>query len=75
MMTAAATAFAGDGGFLFVTFKGEQSPMTEQIYFGLSKDGRKWDALNGGEPVLVSKLGEKGVRDPFCVAATAGVSI
>jgi hypothetical protein len=46
MLLAAETAMAGDGGFLFVTFKGEQSPMTEQIYFALSKDGRKWDAMN-----------------------------
>lgn len=56
---------AGQGGFLFVTFKGEQTPMTEQIYFGLSQDGLQWAALNKGEPVLVSTLGEKGVRDPY----------
>jgi arabinoxylan arabinofuranohydrolase len=56
---------AADGGFLFVTFKGETTPMTEQVYFGQSRDGRHWDALNGAEPVLVSELGEKGVRDPF----------
>ena len=65
-------AFAKDGGFLFVTFKGEQTPMTEQIYFGVSSDGRNWDALNGGEPVLVSNLGEKGVRDPFLVRSPDG---
>jgi hypothetical protein len=56
---------AAPAGYLFVTFKGEQTPLTEQIYFALSKDGRRWEALNGGDPVLVSKLGEKGVRDPF----------
>ncbi len=59
------SAFAGEGGYLFITFKGEQTPMTEQIYFGLSKDGKTWEALNGAEPVLVSDLGDKGVRDPF----------
>jgi hypothetical protein len=69
---AASAALAGEGGFLFVTFKGEQSPMSEQIYFGLSKDGRKWDAMNGGEPMLVSKLGEKGVRDPFILRSHDG---
>jgi sucrose-6-phosphate hydrolase SacC (GH32 family) len=63
---------AGDGGFLFVTFKGEQSPMTEQIYFALSKDGRQWNALNGGEPVLISDLGEKGVRDPYLIRSHDG---
>lgn len=60
------------GGFLFATFKGEQTPMTEQVYFALSRDGRHWDALNGGEPVLVSKLGEKGVRDPYLLRSHDG---
>lgn len=54
-----------DGGFLFVTFNSEKTPMGEQIYFGLSKDGRDWEALNNAQPVLVSELGEKGVRDPY----------
>lgn len=61
------SARASDGGFLFVTFKGEQTPMTEQIYFGLSKDGRNWEALNKGKPVLVSRIGEHGVRDPYLI--------
>src|SRR5919109_729511 len=52
-MFAGFTLFAADGGFLFATFKGEQTPMTEQIYFALSKEGRQWTALKGGEPVLV----------------------
>ena len=65
-------ALAGDGGFLFVTFKGEQTPMTEQIYFAVSPDGRHWNALNGSQPVLVSTLGEKGVRDPYLVRAHDG---
>jgi len=69
---ATATSFAADGGYLFVTFKGERSPLTEQIYFALSKDGRQWNALNGGEPVLISKLGEKGVRDPYILRAHDG---
>ncbi len=53
------------GGYLFVTFRGEATPMTEQIYFMLSQNGRDWKALNDEDPVLVSTLGEKGVRDPF----------
>jgi hypothetical protein len=72
MLIAATTALGSDGGYLFVTFKGEQSPMTEQIYFGISADGRHWSALNSGEPVLVSTLGEKGVRDPFLIRAHDG---
>lgn len=68
----AALGIASDGGFLFVTFKGEQSPLSEQIYFVTSKDGRKWEALNKGEPVLVSKIGERGVRDPFLLRSADG---
>jgi hypothetical protein len=71
-MLAATAALAADGGFLFVTFNGEGSPMTEQIYFGLSKDGLQWDALNHGDPVLISTLGEKGVRDPYILRAHDG---
>jgi hypothetical protein len=65
-------AFAADGGYLFVTFKGEQTPMSEQIYFAVSQDGRNWNALNSAQPVLVSKLGEKGVRDPYLIRAHDG---
>lgn len=71
----AASAPAADGGFLFATFKGEQTPMTEQVYFGLSRDGRDWRALKGGEPVLVSGLGEKGVRDPFLIRSPDGKKV
>ena len=71
-LAVSATAFAADGGFLFVTFKGEATPLTEQIYFAVSDDGQRWDALNGEEPVLVSKLGEKGVRDPYLLRSPDG---
>lgn len=71
-LLACATAFAADGGFLFVTFKGEATPKTEQIYFGLSQEGRDWKALNSSEPVLVSKSGERGVRDPYILRSHDG---
>ena len=58
------------GGYLFVTFRGEETPMTEQIYFMLSEDGKNWTALNDAQPVLVSTLGEKGVRDPFIIRSS-----
>lgn len=58
------------GGYLFVTFRGEATPMTEQIYFMLSEDGKNWTALNDAEPVLVSNVGEKGVRDPFIIRSS-----
>ncbi len=65
-------ALAGDGGFLFVTFKGEQTPTSEQIYFVVSRDGHQWNELNHAQPVLVSAVGEKGVRDPYLVRAPGG---
>ncbi|HYO25348.1 MAG TPA: glycoside hydrolase family 43 protein [Lacipirellulaceae bacterium] len=68
----AAPVCAAAQGYLFVTFKGEQTPRTEQIYFAASRDGREWQALNGGEPVLVSDLGERGVRDPFILRSPDG---
>ena len=72
LTTFASAAFAADGGFLFVTFTGEQTPMSEQIYFATSADGRKWDGLHGAKPVLVSTLGEKGVRDPYLLRSHDG---
>jgi sucrose-6-phosphate hydrolase SacC (GH32 family) len=71
-LVAGARGLADEGGFLFITFKGEQTPMTEQVYFAVSPDGRRWTALNGGEPVLVSTLGEKGVRDPYLLRSHDG---
>ncbi len=71
-LLAAAQLGAASAGFLFVTFRGEKDPMGEQIYFATSRDGKSWDALNRGEPVLVSKLGEKGVRDPYLLRSHDG---
>lgn len=61
-----------EGGFLFATFLGEATPMTEQVYFAISEDGRNWRELNGGEPVLINPIGEKGARDPFLVRLDDG---
>lgn len=63
---------AKPAGFLFATFRGEGSPLTEQVYFALSKDGCTWSALNDSKPVLVSEVGEKGVRDPFLLRGKTG---
>ncbi|MFB9328008.1 glycoside hydrolase family 43 protein [Paenibacillus aurantiacus] len=37
----------------------------EQVYFSLSEDGLHWRDLNNRQPVLISSIGEEGVRDPF----------
>lgn len=65
-------ALAADGGFLFTTFRDETTPMSEQIFMGISEDGRHWEALNGGCPVLISDVGEKGVRDSFLLRSRDG---
>jgi hypothetical protein len=51
------------GAYLFVHFREKTTPDGEQVYFGLSRDGFKWEAVNAGKPVLISTLGECGVRD------------
>lgn len=68
-------ASAAEGGYLFTTFRDETTPMSEQIYMGISEDGRHWDELNGGEPVLVSDVGEKGVRDSFLLRSHDGKKV
>ena len=57
--------------YLFVHFTGE-SPRGEQIYFAVSEDGLNWRDLNNSDPVLVSNLGEQGVRDPSIVRSADG---
>ena len=49
--------------------------MSEQIYMGISEDGRHWDALDGGNPILMSDVGEKGVRDSFLLRSHDGKKV
>ncbi|WP_327661830.1 MULTISPECIES: family 43 glycosylhydrolase [unclassified Streptomyces] len=64
----------GYEGYLFVYFTGEGSADGEQIHLALSRgdDPLHWRELNGGEPVLTSDLGDKGVRDPFVIRSPEG---
>ncbi len=68
-------ASAAEGGFLFTTFRDEVTPLSEQIYMAVSEDGRSWEALQGGQPVLVSDVGEKGVRDSFLLRSHDGAKV
>ncbi len=52
--------------YLFVHFTGEHRD-GEQIYMAESADGLHFTDLNGGNLILRSDIGEKGVRDPFLV--------
>ena len=58
--------------FLFVHFKEKRTPDGEQIYFAVSKDGFKWEEINGGNPVLWAMINEKGVRDATICRAGNG---
>ena len=59
-------------GYLFGHFIGEGDENGEQIYFSVSEDGLHFQDLNGGKPVVVSNIGEKGVRDPFLYRSKDG---
>ena len=60
--------------YLFVHFidKKHNTPMSEQVYFSVSRDGSNWETLNGCAPVLTSNVGECGVRDPFIIRSAEG---
>lgn len=49
--------------YLFVHFREKTTPDGEQVYFGVSKDGFRWEEVNKGLPVLWAYYGDKGVRD------------
>lgn len=61
-------------GYLFAYFKGNETADEEQVYFALSKgnDPLHWLELNGGRPVLTSRLGEGGIRDPYLARSPQG---
>ncbi|ADL50758.1 glycoside hydrolase family 43 protein [Clostridium cellulovorans] len=58
--------------YLFVHFKEKSTPDGEQVYFAVSTDGFNWEQVNGGEPVLWSVKGDKGVRDHTIVRTKNG---
>jgi hypothetical protein len=72
--TSAAQESAQYEGYLFTYFTGEGSSDGEQIYFALSRgnDPLRWRELNGGNPVLTSTTGERGMRDPFIIRSQDG---
>uniref|UniRef100_UPI003F490C5B immunoglobulin-like domain-containing protein n=1 Tax=Paenarthrobacter nicotinovorans TaxID=29320 RepID=UPI003F490C5B len=59
--------------YMFPYFTGD-SLNGEKIYFGASNgnDARSWLALNGGQPIMTSSMGTKGLRDPFIVRSPEG---
>lgn len=53
--------------YLLVYFKGEYEENGEQVYFAISEDGLNWQEINDDKPVLISNLGQCGIRDPFII--------
>lgn len=65
------TAQAVLPNYLLVHFTSETTD-GEQIRFAVSRDGYRWQDLNGSRPVMRSSVGEQGVRDPSIVRAADG---
>ncbi len=53
--------------YLFTHFTEDKTGDKEQIWFAISRDGLNWTDLGNDEPILTSRLGTKGVRDPYIV--------
>lgn len=50
--------------YLFIYFTGNE-PSEERLFYGVSRNGFDFRALNNGKPVHVSLLGTGCIRDPF----------
>ncbi|KAB7673104.1 immunoglobulin-like domain-containing protein [Bacillus sp. B1-b2] len=57
--------------YFFSYFTGEYEG-GEEISFATAEDPLKWRALNNGQSVLQSNMGEKGLRDPFIIRSPEG---
>lgn len=61
--------------YLFATFKNDNGPNGQQIWFSVSDDGNNWTDLNDRTCVLSvsdSTEGDRGVRDPFLLRSNDG---
>lgn len=60
-------------GYLYAHFKEfPGSKSQQQIYYGISKDGMDWTALNDNNAVLESTVGDKATRDPYIIRSPQG---
>jgi hypothetical protein len=60
-------------GYAFLYFTGSTSA-GENIYLAAStgNNALNWTELNGGQPILTSSHGTKGLRDPFVIRSAEG---
>ncbi len=49
-----------------------ESNHNEKVYFAAGEDPLHFTDLNGGQPVLVSDVGNKGIRDPYFIRTPQG---
>lgn len=59
------------GAYLFAHFTGGTGE-TEKLYYGVSRDGYHFKALNEGKPVFTSFLGTGHLRDPYVFSGEDG---
>ncbi|MBB3112897.1 hypothetical protein FHS18_004999 [Paenibacillus phyllosphaerae] len=57
--------------YFFAYFTGEYEG-GEEISFATAQDPLKWKALNNGQSIIQSKLGEQGLRDPYILRSAEG---
>ncbi|MDL4839364.1 immunoglobulin-like domain-containing protein, partial [Aquibacillus rhizosphaerae] len=67
-------AVEDNSAYLLTYFEGEFTPDGEQIRFAMSEgnDVTEWNAINNGNPVIRSHLGEEGLRDPSIIRSPEG---
>lgn len=62
-------------GYLYAHFNehpGAKYDGIQQIFFGISKNGVDWTALNNNQFVAESNVGDYGVRDPYIIRSAEG---
>ncbi|MGM9550911.1 MAG: family 43 glycosylhydrolase [Clostridia bacterium] len=61
-------------GYIYAYFRGSVNGEKEvqQIHLAISDDGLNWRDLNGNFPVIESKMGTKGLRDPYLIRSYEG---
>lgn len=63
-------------GYLYAHFNehagGGNYDGIQQIFFGISKNGTDWTALNNNQFVAESNVGDYGVRDPYIIRSAEG---
>ena len=62
-------------GYLYAHFNehaGAAYDGIQQIFFGISKNGVDWTALNNNQYVVESNVGDYGVRDPYIIRSNEG---